>query len=92
VKLSVSNIVWLIEHDEGMYKFLYANAIYGLGIAPTRIFSSQPYDNITQASVFACKLKEKYNIEVSSIQFIWYGVSENILDSGDSRARFPTAL
>ena len=85
MKLSISNIAWGAEHDEEMYEFLHVNAIHGLEIAPTRLFSSQPYDNISQAKDFGSKLKEKYNIAVSSVQSIWYGLSENIFESDVSR-------
>ena len=85
MKLSISNIAWSAEHDEEMYEFLHANAIHGLEIAPTRLFTSQPYDNISQAKNFRSKLKEKYNIAISSVQSIWYGLSENIFESDVSR-------
>jgi len=85
VKLSISNIAWGAEHDEEMYDFLHENAVHGLEIAPTRLFTSQPYDNIPQAKDYCSRLKEKYNIAVSSIQSIWYGLSENIFESDTSR-------
>jgi len=85
VKLSISNIAWPLEYDDEMNEFLYTNAITGIEIAPSRLFPVQPYDNLTQASAFACKLIEKYNITVSSIQSIWYGITENIFDSEINR-------
>jgi len=85
VKLSISNIAWSAEHDEEMYEFLHANAIHGLEIAPTRLFPFQPYDNIPRAKDFGGRLKEKYNLAVSSIQSIWYGLAENIFESDVSR-------
>jgi sugar phosphate isomerase/epimerase len=85
VKLSISNIAWSAEHDEEMYDFLHENAIHGLEIAPTRIFTSQPYNNISQAKDFGSRLIEKYNMAVSSVQSIWYGLSENIFESETSR-------
>jgi len=85
MKLSVSNIAWPTEYDDEMYEFLCSNAINGLEIAPTRLFSSQPYNNLTHVVAFTYRLKEKYNITVSSIQSIWYGVTENIFDSEVNR-------
>jgi sugar phosphate isomerase/epimerase len=85
VKLSISNIAWSAEYDEEMYEFLHENAIHGLEIAPTRLFPFQPYDNTSQVKDFRNNLKEKYNLAVSSIQSIWYGLSENIFESDASR-------
>jgi len=87
VKISISNIAWTTRHDEEMYEFLYANAINGLEIAPTRIFPLQPYDNISQVKAFGSNLKEKYNLAVSSVQSIWYGLSENIFESEADRKK-----
>jgi len=87
MKLSISNIAWSPEYEEEMYEFLYANAINGLEIAPTRLFPSQPYNNIPQAKRVAVRLKEKYNLTISSIQSIWYGLSENIFESEISRRK-----
>jgi len=85
MNLSISNIAWDAKHDEEMYEFLHTNAIHGLEIAPTRLFPSRPYDNIPQVKAFGTELKKKYNLAVSSIQSIWYGLSENIFESDASR-------
>ncbi|MCL2152345.1 MAG: sugar phosphate isomerase/epimerase [Oscillospiraceae bacterium] len=85
MKLSISNISWPAECDEEIYEFLQANAICGLEVAPTRIFPFPPYGNIEQAKAFANRLHERYGLIVSSMQSIWYGISNNIFDMDDSR-------
>lgn len=78
MKLSISNIAWNDESDALMYQFLEKNQIEGLEIAPTRIFPEEPYDKLKEAREYAKQLKEGYNLEVSSMQSIWYGRTENI--------------
>ena len=87
MNLSVSNIAWSAEYDEEMYDFLNNNGINGLEIAPTCIFQYHPYDNLVQAKDFACRLKEDYGIVISSIQSIWFGITESIFDSDSCRQR-----
>jgi sugar phosphate isomerase/epimerase len=86
MKLSVSNIAWPNEHDTEMYEFLSEQGFRGLEIAPTRIFSSNPYEHIETAAVFANMLQNIYGLSVSSIQSIWYGRTENIFDSDKDRS------
>jgi len=85
MKLSISNIAWTMEHDKKMYKFLSNNGFSGLEIAPTRIFPINPYDNLKDAKNFANRLKKTYGMMISSIQSIWYGITESIFDSNESR-------
>jgi sugar phosphate isomerase/epimerase len=87
MKLSISNIAWPAEYDEEMYDFMFSNAIDGLEIAPTRLFPSQPDENIPLAKAFGSSLKEKYNLAVSSVQSIWRGMSENIFESESGRKK-----
>lgn len=85
VKLSISNIAWSDKYDKEMYQFLYKNQIEGIEIAPTRIFSENPYDKLKEAKEFAKHLKEEYNLEISSMQSIWFGRKENIFNSTEER-------
>jgi len=85
MKLSVSNIAWTKEYDEEMYAFLKAEKIEGLEIAPTRIFPETPYDKNEMAAEFATRLKGKYNLEIPSMQSIWFGRNENIFASEEDR-------
>lgn len=85
MKLSISNIAWTVEHDQEMYQFLQSSGYQGLEIAPTRIFTEAPYDKLSEAKEWARELKEKYGLEVSSMQSIWYGHQEKIFGSKEER-------
>jgi len=85
MNLSISNIAWTTEQDEEMYCFLNSNSFWGIEIAPTRIFSEAPYDKLTEANEFSRRLINDYNIRVSSMQSIWYGITESIFGSDDDR-------
>jgi sugar phosphate isomerase/epimerase len=87
MKLSISNIAWSTEHDEEIYAFLRDNSFDGLEIAPTRIFSDMPYENIDLTKNFVCNLKNTYGLVIPSIQSIWYGVSESIFGSDADRQK-----
>jgi sugar phosphate isomerase/epimerase len=85
MKRSISNIAWGAEHDEIMYAYLKNIGIQGLEIAPTRVFPEDPYDKLSEAKEWAIRLKEDYALEISSMQSIWYGRSENIFNSDSDR-------
>lgn len=85
--LSISNIAWSSRHDEEMYGFFSDNGFCGLEIAPTRIFQQNPYDKLAEANEFSKRLKRIYNIRVSSIQSIWYGITESIFGSDAARQK-----
>lgn len=87
MKLSISNIAWAAEHDAEMYQFLNEAGFQGVEIAPTRIFPESPYDKLTEAKAWASELKEKYGLEVPSMQSIWYGHQEKIFGSKEERKR-----
>jgi sugar phosphate isomerase/epimerase len=87
VHLSVSNIAWPSEYDQGIYSFLSANRIKWLEIAPTRIFPYPPYDDLVRAEAFARRLYEIHGIAISSIQSIWFGVAESIFGSAADRQK-----
>lgn len=85
MKLSFSNIAWKAEQDEAVYSLLKDYGFSGLEIAPTRIFPDSPYDRITEAAEWAKRLKSRYSLEVSSMQSIWRGRTENLFGSRDER-------
>ena len=85
MKLSISNIAWSAEYDDEMYHFLNEQGYSGLEIAPTRIFPENPYSHIEEAKTFAKVLRNSFNLDISSIQSLWYGRSENIFNSDDER-------
>lgn len=83
--LSISNISWLNENDEQMYKYINEHGFLGLEIAPTRIFEQNPYGDLERAKNFAVKLRKNYGITISSMQSIWYGRNEKIFGSDEER-------
>lgn len=83
--LSISNIAWVSEKDEEIYKMMKDLGFKGLEIAPTRVFPEGPYDRISEAGVFAKKIKKEYGFTVPSMQSIWYGRKENIFNGEEDR-------
>ena len=85
MKLSVSNIAWSADHDDEIYEFLSENNYNGLEIAPTRVIPDTPYDEMSEAVRFSNELRERYDLEVSSMQSIWFGMTESIFGSETER-------
>ena len=85
MKLSISNIAWKSEDDFKVYKLMKKYEYKGLEIAPTRIFSEQPYKKLTEAKIWYEELNKKYGFTISSMQSIWFGRQENIFNSVDER-------
>ncbi len=83
MKLSISNIAWLKEDDDKVYKWMSELGYTGLEVAPTRIFSETPYEKNTQASIWRNELKLKYGFDISSIQSIYYQRPEQIFASNE---------
>ena len=86
MKLSISNIGWTSEADAQVYELMKDRGFVGLEIAPTRIFSENPYDDLNKAKEWAEMLKAKEGVEVSSMQSIWYGRLEKIFGSDEERS------
>lgn len=84
MKISISNIAWGKEQDEEMYQYISEHKLNGIEIAPTRIIEEQPYTKKEQAIEFAQKMKEKYHLEISSMQSIWYGKQGNIFNQEEA--------
>lgn len=85
MKLSISNIGWDVDNDDRMYLTLEELGFTGLEIAPTRIFSHNPYDQLEKAKNLRANLKSNYGLSISSMQSIWYGRQENIFQSNEER-------
>ena len=85
MKLAISNIAWKAEWDNTIYSYLKEQGIQGLEIAPTRIFPEKPYEKLEEATFWAKKLKENYQLEIPSMQSIWFGRSENIFANEKER-------
>ena len=85
MKLSISNIGWLPEHDDRVLSHMASRGFLGLEIAPTRIIADRPYDHLGQARTWAGSLRRRYSLSVSSMQSIWYGRRERLFGSAEER-------
>mgnify|MGYP002600732748 CR=1 FL=1 len=63
-QLSISNIAWHKEDDEAVYTAMQQAGFTGLELAPTRIFSETPYENLTSALLFGGYLKNRWGFSV----------------------------
>lgn len=86
MKLSVSNIGWSAHQDEQMYIWLQDHEFQGIEIAPTRLYPERPYDSSALAAEEANRLHSMYNLRISSMQSIWYGMTQRIAGSPEERA------
>ena len=87
MKLSVSNIAWSPERDETVLNLLKKHGFSGVEIAPTRLFPEAPYDRIDEAKTLKNDLETRFKLEISSMQSIWYGVSDRIFGTPEERTR-----
>ena len=85
MKLSISNIAWGKDNDTEMYKYISKEGYDAIEIAPTRILEEKPYEKLEEAEEFAKTLKDKYKLNISSMQSIWYGKTEKIFASKEER-------
>ncbi len=85
MNLSISNIGWTAEDDERVYTLMEESGFAGLEIAPTRIFTENPYDDLSKAEKWARALKYTHGFVIPSMQSIWYGRSERVFGSNDER-------
>lgn len=87
MKLSISNIAWSADKDYQMYRILSDRKFRGLEIAPTRIWTDVPYDHLSEAKEYSVMLLRDFGLEVSSMQSIWFGITDNIFASEECRQR-----
>lgn len=85
MKLAISNIAWVVDQDEQMYRVMKEIGYEGLEIAPTRIFPQNPYENLEAASKWQQELEKQYGFQVPSMQSIWFGREEKIFGSEQER-------
>lgn len=85
MKLSMSNIGWDEKNDEIVYALMKKYAYEGVEIAPTRIFSDNPYEKKEEVNVWNKALNKKYGFVIPSMQSIWFGRSEKIFGSVEER-------
>jgi len=85
IKLSISNIAWSKDQDDEMYSKIKEMGFHGIEIAPSRIFGERPYDKLDIAKDWALSIREKFGLEISSMQSIWYGRKENLFHTIEER-------
>lgn len=85
MKLAISNIAWCSQDDELVYGIMEEYGYTGLEIAPSRIISDAPYDNLDYAVKWKEKIRKEKGFEIPSIQSVWYGRTENMFASKDER-------
>lgn len=85
MNLSISNIAWDEKNDEPIYILLKKLGYNGVEIAPTRIFPIEPYKNINEAKAWKKELNNKYGLNISSMQSIWFGRQEKIWGTNEER-------
>lgn len=83
MKLSISNIAWAKEFDPAIYRSMLELGFKGLEIAPTRVVGDNPYDDLEKIKCWRKTLDNR--LVISSMQSIWYGITENIFDNEKSR-------
>ena len=84
MKIAISNIAWSKDEDSKMYEYLKKNDITSLEIAPTRIIEENPYNHLDEAQKMAQELKNNYQLDIVSMQSIWFGKKENIFVSEEN--------
>ena len=85
MKLSISNIAWDTSLNKTVYSLMKNYGFMGLEIAPTKIFLNDPYTHIAEAVEWKNQLNSCYNFEISSMQSICYGKTENIFAGNEDR-------
>ena len=64
-QLAISNIAWQKDDDETVYAAMQQAGFTGLELAPTRIFSEAPYENLTSELLFGGYLKNRWGFSVA---------------------------
>lgn len=87
MKLSISNIAWDADNDELVHDYLSKKGFEGIEIAPTRLTDYKPYSTagVIDSINFTKKIRKRWNLTISSMQSILYGVSENIFSTRQER-------
>ena len=85
MRLAASNIAWDSGQDKKAYGCLNKYGFTGLEVAPSRVIAVDPYEHTNEAEQFALQLKKEYNLEICSMQSIWFGCQQNMFSSNDER-------
>jgi len=85
MKLSISNIAWESENNDQVFREMKKYGFSGIEIAPTKIIPEAPYDHADNAIDFYQWIHTTFGFAISSMQSIWYGVSQKIFGSENER-------
>lgn len=85
MKLSISNIGWEESLNEEILLYISNKGYSAIEIAPTVYIKESPYDNTDKMIEIKEELKQKYNLDISSMQSIWYGKTGNIFNERDAK-------
>lgn len=85
MKLSISNIAWNETINEEVLSYIKDKGYSAIEIAPTVYIKENPYDNVDEMIKIKEDLKNKYNLEICSMQSIWYGKTGNIFNEKDAQ-------
>ena len=85
MQLSISNIAWDGNHDEKIYEYMKKYGYTGLEIAPTRVFTERPYEDLVKAHEWQTTFFKQTHFVVPSMQSIWYGRQEKVFGTLEER-------
>lgn len=84
MNLSFSNIAWDFKDNDKICTLLEKNGFRACEIAPT-IITPEPFTkNVHKVQTFREEIKSKYRLDISSMQSIWFGRTENIFNPEDA--------
>lgn len=85
LKCAISNIAWDEKQSEEIYRKMSDLEFAGIEIAPSKIFGENPYAYLKEAELYRKRMKNMYDLEVCSMQSIWYGRTEQIFRTEQER-------
>lgn len=85
MKLAISNIAWNAKDDTTVYAMMRKYGYTGLEIAPTRIFETNPYDNLDAVRNWRETFEAKEDFEIPSMQSIWFGKTQKLFEDEAQR-------
>lgn len=89
MKLAISNIAWTKSEDEAVYKIMLQNGIYGLEIAPSRIWDNPTSVSAKEARRFKKKIDD-IGLSLVAMQALLYR-HEDLTIFSDKSTREKTA-
>ena len=85
MNLSISNIAWNAKDDITVYSMMRKYGYKGLEIAPTRIFETNPYDDLDAARNWREMFEAREGFEIPSMQSIWFGKTQKLFEDEAQR-------